>query len=365
MVYDSQAFHSSRHDNKSRLDSTQALRCDKVSRPAVLLVNLGTPQSPAPKHVRVFLRRFLSDKRVIEMPRVLWKLILEGIILRARPKESGELYAQIWGEKAGEGVEGSPLMHWSRAQEKALQERLNDEADVYLAMRYSDPDVPSMLDLIARNGHERVLLMPLYAHYSQSTVASVIDEAAHWLLRTRNQMEIRTLRSFPEDPLYIESIATAIEKVWSEKGRPNFAAGERLLFSYHSIPVAMRDAGDPYISECEATSRALVQRLGLELGGAITTYQSIFGKAEWVGPATIDTVRELGKHGCTRVDIVCPAFLTDCLETLHEINILNREEFVHAGGRSEAFTYIPFANAQPTFLDALEHQARLRLAGWV
>ncbi|MDY2940962.1 MAG: ferrochelatase [Varibaculum sp.] len=330
------------------------------TRPAVMLVNLGTPDSPAPADVRTFLRRFLTDRRIIEMPPVIWRPILEGIILRVRPRASGQLYAEIWG---ADGVDGSPLMHYSLAQQKAISVALGDSADVFLAMRYSTPDIPSTLDELYRSGYRRVLVVPMYSQYSQTTVASINDEVEKWQLRRRDNFELRMLRSWPTAPAYIEALATAVEAHWGAHGRPDFAAGERLVLSYHSIPETMRAGGDPYIDECHATSAALQQRLGLDgQAGVLTTFQSVFGPAKWVGPATIDTVEELGKGGCTRCDVVCPGFVADCLESLHEINILNRETYEGSGG--SGFHYVPWANDSAGCIDALLAEIRPGLAGW-
>ena len=330
----------------------------------MLIVNLGTPESPKPRHVRSFLRTFLSDRRVIEMPPFIWKPILEGIILRVRPKHSGALYEQIWAEKAGEGVIGSPLLYWSEGQRKDLERRLSGEADIYIAMRYSRPTIADTLSLIQQKGYEHVLVVPMYPQYSASSAGSIIDEVSRWQLQARNQLEIHTMRSFPTDPLYIEALAQALETSWQKRGTPDFSHGQKLLLSYHSIPESMHTAGDPYVDECEATSRALARRLSLsnELGhGIISTYQSVFGPAAWVGPATIDTVRSLGRESCSRIDVMCPGFVADCLESLQEINILNREEFIRSGGSHKSFTYIPWANTAPAWMDALEHQIRIRL----
>lgn len=336
------------------------------TRPAVLLVNLGTPDSPAPADVRRFLRTFLTDRRVIEMHPMIWRPILEGIILRTRPKASGALYEEIWGEKSGAGVVGSPLMHWSLAQTEALRTRLNGTADVFLAMRYSCPTVQDMLTKLQSLGYRQVLILPMYAQYSCTTVASIMDEVSRWLMESRNQIEIRTVRSFPDDPLYIDALAAAIERTWDTQGRPDFSAGDKLLLSFHSIPQSMSDDGDPYVTECYTTASALTQRLGIAgTDGVEVTFQSVFGPAQWVGPATIDTVKKLGESGTRRIDVICPGFLADCLESVHEINILNRSEFVKAGGSNEGFTYIPWANAEPAFIDALEGQVRSHLAGWV
>ena len=332
----------------------------RLERPVVLLVNLGTPDSPAPADVRPFLRKFLGDPRIIEMPRAVWKPILEGIILRTRPKESGKLYESIW--DLGE-VQGSPLTYWSEQQRKAIADRLGDAAHVALAMRYSDPEVPAALDSLMDQGFHRVLVVPIYPQYSATTVAPIIDEVAHWLLKRRDQPEVRTLRSFPAAPAYISALAQALRCYWAEHGEPNFEAGDKLLLSFHSIPEAMSKAGDPYKEECELTAELLRAELGLEQASAVTTYQSVFGPAKWIGPATIDTVQQLAEAGSRRVDVICPGFTSDCLETLQEIDMLNRETFMEAGGKE--FHYIPWANAAEPWLDALEEQVRLRLAGWL
>ena len=332
----------------------------RTQKPAVLLVNLGTPESPEPRHVRTFLRTFLSDSRVIEMPKALWQPILEGIILRVRPKHSGELYQSVW--DLGE-VEGSPLAFWSERQLAELQNRLGVEAHVELAMRYSEPTIPHALSDLRARGFERILVVPMYPQYSATTTASIIDEVARWLLGQRDQPEIRTLRSFPESPAYVQAVAKAVEQYWTEHGQPDFAAGDRLLLSFHSIPEAMRKAGDPYHDECEASARLIRSALGLQDEYMLTTYQSVFGPAKWIGPATIDTVGELGAKGVKRVDVVCPGFTADCLETVQEIDMLNRDTFLEAGGQE--FHYIPWGNGAEPWIDALEYEVRTRLSGWI
>lgn len=318
---------------------------------SVVLVNLGTPEAPTARKVRPFLRQFLSDKRVIEAPAVLWRPILEGIILRVRPAASAKKYASIWYE------DSSPLMHWSQAQAAGVRKYLSHkgvEADVHIAMRYGEPSLPHVLDKIYASGSRRVLVVPLYPQYAASSAATVIDELARWLLRARDQLEVRTVRSFPTDPHYIDALCTAIEERWQVEGRPRFEEGEKLIFSFHSIPEAMAKAGDPYRAECEATARAVRERLGLRSSEALSCFQSVFGPAKWIGPATIDTVAELGKQGCSRVDVICPGFAADCLETLEEINILNRSTFTEAGGGT--FHYIEWSNARPAWITALGEQ---------
>lgn len=325
-------------------------------KPAVLIVNLGTPEAPTAKKVRPYLREFLSDRRVVEMHPAVWRPILDGIILRVRPKASAEKYASIW------YPEGSPLMHWTVRQRDALIERLGDSAEVRLAMRYGKPSVQSELSRLYADGYRKVLVVPLYPQYAASSAGTVVDEVARWILDARDQLEIRTVRSFPEAPAYIDALVGAIESSWQENGRPDFAGGDKLITSFHGIPKAMHEGGDPYRYECEATADLLRKRLGLDEGQLVVTFQSVFGPSEWLKPATIDMVEELGKGGTRRVDVICPGFMADCLETLEEINILNRETFTGAGGQE--FHYIPWANDSEGCINTIEEQVAGRIAGW-
>lgn len=325
----------------------------------MVLVNLGTPDAATARAVRPFLREFLSDRRVVETPPALWRPILEGIILRVRPRASAAKYASIWGSG---GATGSPLMHWSLRQGELLQEALGEGVEVRVAMRYGRPALRDVLDELRAGGTRRVLVLPAYPQYAASSAGTVIDEAARWMLGARDQPEVRTVRSFPVSGRYIDALASAVEAHWARVGRPDFRGGDRLLLSFHSIPRAMSDAGDPYRGECLATAAALRARLGVEDGIGIT-FQSVFGPAQWIGPATIDTVGDLGRAGTRRVDVICPGFMADCLETLEEIDILNRETFLAAGGSE--FHYIPWANASTGCVATLEEQARRGLAGWV
>ena len=325
--------------------------------PAVVLVNLGTPEAPTARAVRPFLREFLSDRRVIETHPVLWRPILEGIILRVRPRDSARKYASIW------MPEGSPLMHWTSRQAADLQEALGEDTRVRVAMRYGKPALRDVLTDLYDQGVRRVLVLPAYPQYAASSAGTVIDEVARWTLQARDQLEVRTVRSFPDSPVYVEALARALEDHWAEQGRPDFAAGDRLVTSFHSIPRAMHDAGDPYRSECGTTARLLRERLGIDEGGLLVRFQSVFGPAEWIGPATIDTMGELGRGGTRRVDVICPGFMADCLETLEEIDILNRETFLEAGGQE--YHYVPWANDSAGCVATLEEQARRGLSGWV
>ncbi|QWW20568.1 ferrochelatase [Schaalia sp. 19OD2882] len=330
---------------------------DPARRPVVLLVNLGTPEAPTPSAIRPFLREFLSDRRVVEMHPLLWRPILEAFILTMRPGAIAPQYRKIWTEH------GSPLMHWTLRQGQRLHEVLGDEVDVRVAMRYGSPSIASVLDQLHADGHRRLLVLPAYPHYSGPTIGSVLDEVARWTLRTRDVVEMRCVRSFEDDPAYIDALARSVEQHWEQAGSPAFAAGERLIISYHSIPVAMHEGGDPYRSQCETTSALLAERLAVPKGGVVITYQSVFGRAEWIGPATIDTVRDLGAAGCSRVDVICPGFMADCLETLEEIDQLNRETFTQAGGGD--FHYIQWANDSEGCVQALAAQVRRHTAGWI
>lgn len=326
-------------------------------KPALVLVNLGTPKTPTTKDVRSYLREFLSDRRVIETHPLIWRPILEGIILRIRPAQSAEKYRSVWLN------EGSPLLHYTTRQAELIQEQLGGTADVRVAMRYGEPHFDTVLTRLHEEGYKKVAVLPAYPQYSATTVGSINDVIATWIHKNRDHMEIRMVRSFPDAEAYIGALADAIEQHWELNGRPNFAAGDRLLASFHSIPLAMHTAGDPYKNECDQTITALRNRLNLPEEALLTTYQSVFGPAKWLAPATIDTVEELGAAQIGRVDVICPGFMADCLETLEEINQLNRETFTEAGGQE--FHYITWGNDSDGAVRALVEQAEKTLAGWI
>lgn len=329
---------------------------ERAPRPVVLLVNLGTPDEPTPEAVRKFLREFLTDQRVIEYPKWLWRPLLEGIILRVRPKKVAHAYSTIWTDK------GSPLLAGTVEQTHDLQERLGKDYRVQYAMCYGSASLLDALSELTLHGYDKVVIVPLYPQYSGSTTGAVYDIVARWMLERRDQMSIRLVRAWADLPEYIEAMAMALEDHWSKKGRPNFAKGDRVIASFHSIPMAMKRKGDPYHSECELTAELLRGRLGLNDSELLATYQSVFGPAEWIGPATIDTVTALGAQKVGRVDVICPGFVADCLETEEEIGIQNRDAFVNAGGGQ--FHYVRWANGAPACVDALEVIARQNLAGW-
>ena len=253
-------------------------------------------------------------------------------------------------------------MHYTREQARRLGERLPG-VRVEVAMRYGQPSIGSVLDRLHAEGVRRVAILPAYPQYAASTVATINDAVASWIGRNRDGFELRLHRSFPAAPAYIEALATALERHWEQVGRPNFLTGDRVVVSFHSIPVAMDEAGDPYRAECRHTVAALESRLGLAMGSLTATFQSVFGRAEWLGPQTIEEMAELGAGKCPRVDVICPAFMADCLETLEEIDQLNRETFVEAGGGD--FHYVPWGNDSEGAVASLEEQARIALAGWV
>lgn len=328
----------------------------RVQQPVVLLVNLGTPDAPTPSAVRRFLRAFLTDTRVIEYPQIFWRPLLESIILRVRPKKVAHAYSTIWSD------EGSPLLAGTLEQVERMQSLLGENVQVRHAMCYGSGNLDEALSALQSEGYRKVLVLPAYPQYSASTVGAIYDIIARWMLRHRDQLNIRVVRSWEDAPEYIEALALALEEHWAKYGVPNFDAGERVIASFHSIPMAMKRKGDPYHDECERTAQLLRARLGLKESELLATYQSVFGPAEWIGPATIDTVEALGARKTKRVDVICPGFLADCLETLEEIGIQNQEAFHASGGG--AFHYVPWANGTSACVEALAFQARVNLAGW-
>lgn len=328
-----------------------------AARPVVLLVNLGTPDAPTPGAVRRFLREFLTDRRVIEYPQVFWRPLLEGIILRVRPRRVAHAYSTIWTEQ------GSPLMVGTVEQRDGLRQALGGAVEVREAMCYGSHGLDEALTDLYRQGFRNVLVLPAYPQYSSTTVGAVFDIVARWMLKNRDLLNIRMLRSWETHPAYIEALAVALEEYWDEHGRPDFDAGDQVLASFHSIPMAMKKKGDPYQAECEATTEALRARLGLNATQLHATYQSVFGPAEWIGPATIDTVEKLGGKRTGRVDVICPGFVADCLETVEEIGIQNKDAFEAAGGGE--FHYVRWANGAQPCVDALVKVALENLAGWL
>ena len=324
---------------------------------AVLLINLGTPDAPDAPAVRRYLKEFLSDPRVVEIPRAVWWLILNGIILNTRPRKSAEKYAAIW------TPEGSPLRVHTEKQTKLLRGFLGNAGHhviVEYAMRYGQPSIPATLDRLKAQGCKRILIIPLYPQYSSSTTATALDAAFTWLRGLRNQPEIRTIRSFADDPGYIKSLARNVQAHWMANGHPT--GSYRLIMSFHGVPRYTLDKGDPYHCECHKTGRLLAEALGLGAGQYQVSFQSRFGRTEWLKPYTAQTLVELGRSGVQRVDVICPGFTADCLETLEEIAMEGKAGFVQAGGRE--FHYIPCLNEQDEWIQALANLASAHLQGW-
>jgi len=335
-----------------RAEPTQ--RHGGAARTAVLLVNLGTPDAPTPAALRRYLAEFLSDPRVVEIPRLVWWPILHGIILRTRPARSAAKYAGIWLH------EGSPLAVWTGKQATLLQGYLGERGhrvEVRPAMRYGQPSLASTLDALRADGVTRVLVLPLYPQYAAATTASVSDAVLQWASRARRVPELRFVAEYHDDPGYIAALAERVTEHWRVHGR-----GERLVLSFHGVPQRSLQLGDPYHCQCHKTARLLGEKLGLAPPQLLVTFQSRFGKAKWLQPYTEPTLRQLAASGVKRVDVMCPGFTADCLETLEEIDQESRAAFLAAGG--EAFEYIPCVNDQPAWLRALTGIAERHLQGW-
>lgn len=329
-------------------------RHGSAGRTGVLLINLGTPDAPTPAALRRYLAQFLSDPRVVEIPRWAWLPILHGIILRVRPARSARKYASIWTD------EGSPLAVWTAKQALLLRGFLGERGHPALvrhAMRYGNPSVASALDALKAEGATRILVLPLYPQYAGSTTASALDAVAEWLAKVRHLPELRVVNRYHDDPLYIDALARRVEAHWQREGR-----GERLVLSFHGVPKRTLLLGDPYHCECLVTARLLRERLGLDAAQLLVTFQSRFGKAEWLQPYTEPTLIELAKAGVRRVDVMCPGFTSDCLETLEEIDQEVREAFLGAGGA--AYHYIPCLNDDPAWIAALAAIALRHMQGW-
>ena len=326
----------------------------QTPRTAVLFCNLGTPDAPTASALRRYLGEFLSDHRVVEIPRLVWMLILHGIILRIRPAKSALKYASIW------TAEGSPLKVWTERQAQALDAafaKRNEQVSVRYAMRYGNPSMASQLNALKAEGFTRVLVMPAYPQYSGTTTASVFDAVYAWGQRTRLLPEFRFINHYHDHPAYIASLAQQVRAHWAEHGQ-----GERLVMSFHGVPERTLHLGDPYHCECYKTARLLSESLGLAKSQYIVTFQSRFGKAKWLEPYTEPTLVALAEQGVKKVDLICPGFTSDCLETLEEIAQEAQEAFMHAGG--EQFHYIPCLNDNPSWIEAMHAIASLHLAGW-
>jgi protoporphyrin/coproporphyrin ferrochelatase len=324
---------------------------------AVLLINLGTPDAPTTPALRRYLKEFLSDPRVVELPKALWWLILNGIILQVRPRKSAAKYASIW------TPDGSPLRVHTERLAKLLKGSLGQagyRVEVASAMRYGNPSVASVIDHLRAENCTRILCLPLYPQYAASSSATALDAVGEHLARLRNQPEIRVVRSFPDHPRYIAALAQSVRDHWMKVGPPD--KHTRVLMSFHGVPKYTLDKGDPYHCECHKTARLLREALGLSSEQMLLSFQSRFGKAEWLKPYTAPTLEALAKGGVKRVDVLCPGFVGDCLETLEEIAIEGKEIFLHAGGKE--FNYIPCLNERADWVAAVHELTLAHLAGW-
>jgi ferrochelatase len=301
---------------------------------AVVLVNLGTPEAPTPGAVRRYLAQFLMDPRVVQLPRWLWGPLLHGVILPLRSRRVAHKYALIW--MPG----GSPLAVYTRNLAEAVQARLPDLRVVH-AMRYGGPSIPDVFADLRRQGIARAVVVPLYPQYSTTTTASVDDQ-----VRVSAGMPVQLIPDYHLDPAWVRAIADSIQAHWAEHGR-----GEKLVFSFHGLPQRVVDNGDPYAVQCAASVAAIVDVLGLSPDAYVLTFQSRFGKERWLEPATMPTLQALARGGVRRVDVVCPGFAVDCLETLEEIAEQNAEAFRDAGGHK--LRYIPCLNDAPAHADAI------------
>jgi len=322
----------------------------KTPRIGVLLVNLGTPEAPNAPAVRRYLKQFLSDKRVVEIPALIWQPILRGIILNVRPKKSAANYAKIW------MPEGSPLAVYTKAQAEALQARLGDAVDVRYAMRYGEPSIERQLAAMKADGCNRILLAPLYPQYSGATTATVVDEAFRSLAAMRWQPALRTMPTYHDDPAYIDALATSLK---SELAKLDFEP-DAIIASFHGMPERTLHLGDPYHCQCHKTARLLSEALGKPLTIA---FQSRFGRAKWLEPSTEDTIKRLAEEGKKKIAIFAPGFSADCLETLEELALQGKEQFEEAGG--ERYAYLPCLNADAAGMEMLETLVRRELSGWL
>ena len=321
----------------------------------VLLVNLGTPDAPDEGAVRRYLAEFLSDRRVVEIPQIFWQPILRGLVLRTRPRKSAHAYSQVWTD------EGSPLAFHTAAQARALQARLGDAAIVRYAMRYQKPAMAAELDKLLADGCERILVAPLYPQYSGATTASALDAVADWIKDRRRLPALRTLPPYFDDPLMI----TALHQSLSAQIAALDFAPELLVLSFHGMPERTLRLGDPYHCHCQKTARLLGEAFATshpELKLA-TSFQSRFGRAKWLEPATDDVIKVQATNGIRRMVVAAPGFSSDCLETIEELGIRGREDFEAAGGTH--FAALTCLNATETGMDMLEALVRRELAGWI
>lgn len=316
----------------------------QLRKTGILLINLGTPDAPTPSALRRYLAEFLWDKRVVDLPRPLWWLILHGIILRLRPAKSARAYRKVWSE------EGSPLLVISRQQQEKLQQRLDamvpGKYHVALGMRYGNPSIAGAVDVLRDMDVEALTVLPLYPQNSCSSTGSSFDALAAALRQHRFVPPLRFIADYHDHPLYIKALADSVRTAWQQHAQP-----DKLVVSFHGTPVRFRDEGDAYYAQCQTTARLLAEELGLTGSQWLLSFQSRFGREEWLQPYTDVTLQEMATQGVASVDVICPGFSADCLETLEEIAEENRDYFVRAGGG--IFHYIPALNAEASHIALL------------
>lgn len=323
-------------------------------RTGIVLVNLGTPDAPTASALRRYLKQFLSDPRVVEIPKPVWSLILYGIILPFRSRKSAAKYASIWTQ------EGSPLRIYTERQAALLRGYLGErghQVEVEYAMRYGEPALPMVLDKLKAKGCDRILVLPAYPQYSGTTTASISDMVFGHYARVRNVPELRFVKHYHDHEAYVQALRKSVLAYWDVNGRP-----DKLIMSFHGVPKRTLLLGDPYHCECQKTARLLAEALKLTPEQYMLTFQSRFGRAEWLQPYTAPTLHKLAKEGVRRVDVLCPGFISDCLETLEEIAMEGKGEFLTAGGKE--FHYIPCLNDAPYWIAALAEIAEQHLTGW-
>ena len=325
----------------------------------VLLVNLGTPKEPTPAAVKAYLDEFLSDPKVVELPPWLWQPLLKFVITPRRSKPVAANYQLIW------MPQGSPLYVHTKAQADKLQQRLSaarqaEQAPVLVdfAMRYGEPRLNERLDALRAQGCENILVVPMYPQFSGSTTGTILDYLGRYNVNLRDPVNFRAIKHYTDHPRYIEALARSIENYWSQHGK-----AEHLLLSFHGLPQAMVDKGDPYRDHCHLTAALLREALQAQGVPLAVSFQSRFGKAKWIGPSTEETVRKCAQAGIKKLDVICPGFSVDCLETLEEIAMGCKEIFEQEEG-GEALRYIPCLNAEDDWMHALQSLVETNLQGW-
>ncbi|WP_233889883.1 ferrochelatase [Paraburkholderia flagellata] len=333
---------------------------DAEGKTGILLINLGTPDSPTPRHVGRYLREFLSDPRVVEIPQWIWQPVLRGAVVPLRSRASARKYESVW------LPEGSPLRVFTERQVAALTEWLllrDLDVAVGFAMRYGSPSIEDGIHKFVAMGVSRILVLPMYPQYAAATTATALDKVAVTLAAMKNPPEVRLVKEFHLEPGYIEAMARKIKLHWERAGRPNFEGGDQLILSFHGLPVSVVEKGDPYYAQCQATGKRLATILGLTPLDYRITFQSEFGRQAWISPHTADVLDQLGDMNVHRVDVFCPGFTADCVETIEEIGMEGRDLFLNAGGK--VFHRIECLNDSESFISAVGMMAMENLRGWL